>query len=98
MGSAPWCAWTPAGGECGTLIVTSKYGSNTPNKILVSFDYGETFEAIENPLPYKDEPSLGYSATLFFSADGSTLFYGNNVDGHIDGKSKIAFARIRIFK
>ena len=95
MGSAPWCAWTPVGGECGTLIVTSKYGSETPNKILVSFDYGKTFEAIDNPLPHSDGESLGYSASLFFSADGKTLFYGNNVDGK-DGKSKIAFAKIEI--
>lgn len=95
MGSAPWCAWTPAGGECGTLIVTSKYGSETPNKILVSFDYGNTFESIDNPLPYSDAESLGYSASLFFSADGKTLFYGNNVDGK-GGKSKIVFAKIKI--
>ncbi len=95
MGSAPWCAWTPVGGECGTLIVTAKYGSATPNKILVSFDYGKTFEAIDNPLPYSGSESLGYSASLFFSADGTTLFYGNNVDG-VGGKSKIAFAKIKI--
>ena len=97
MGSAPWCAWTPVGGECGTLIVTSKYGSATPNKILVSFDYGKTFEAIDNPLPYSGTESLGYSASLFFSADGTTLFYGNNVDG-VSGKSKIAFAKIKIYE
>ncbi|MBR3715692.1 MAG: exo-alpha-sialidase [Clostridia bacterium] len=97
MGSAPWCAWTPVGGECGTLIVTSKYGSATPNKILVSFDYGKTFEAIDNPLPYSGKESLGYSASLFFSADGTTLFYGNNVDGKGE-KSKIAFAKIKIYE
>ncbi|MBQ5601804.1 MAG: exo-alpha-sialidase [Clostridia bacterium] len=95
MGSAPWCAWTPVGGECGTLIVTSKYGSENPNKILVSFDYGKTFEAIDNPLHNSEAERLGYSASLLFSADGTTLFYGNNIDGK-DGKSKIAFAKIKI--
>ncbi|MBQ8742580.1 MAG: exo-alpha-sialidase [Clostridia bacterium] len=98
MGSAPWCAWTPAGGECGTLIVTAKYGDSTPNKILVSFDYGQTFETIDNPLPHGSGTNLGYSASLFFSTDGSILFYGNNVEGIYPEKSQIDFAMIRIFK
>ena len=59
------------------------------------FDYGKTFESIDNPLPHSDAESLGYSASLFFTTDGSTLFYGNNVDGE-DGKSKIVFAKIKI--
>lgn len=94
FGSAPWCIWTPAGGECGTLIVTAVYGKQSPNRILLSFDYGKTFEAVENPLPYTDGRG-GYSASLFLSADGKTLFYANNVDGKGE-KSRIDFARIEI--
>lgn len=94
VGSAPWCLWTPAGGECGTLIVSAVYGSQSPNKLLVSFDYGKSFEAVENPLPYTDGRG-GYSASLFLSADRKTVYYTNNVDG-TQGKSRIAFARIRI--
>ncbi|MBE6608639.1 MAG: exo-alpha-sialidase [Ruminococcaceae bacterium] len=97
MGSAPWCAWSPVGGECGTLIVTAKYGSETPNKILVSNDYGKSFNVIENPLPHSADNGLGYSASLFFSSDGATLFYANNVDGK-GGKSKIAFAKIKLYE
>lgn len=95
IGSAPWCAWTPFGGECGTLVVTAKYGDETPNKILVSSDYGETFVALENPLPHPEDTGYGYSASLFFSEDGKTLFYANNVEGK-NGKSKIEFAKIKL--
>ena len=94
LGSAPQCIWTPAGGECGTLIVSAVYGKESPNRLLVSFDYGKTFEAMENPLPYTDGRG-GYSASFCLSADGRTLYYANNVDGKGD-KSRIAFARIRI--
>lgn len=94
FGSAPWCIWTPVGGECGTLIVTAVYGKENPNRILLSFDYGKTFEAVENPLPHTDGRG-GYSASLFLSADGKTLYYANNVDGRGE-KSRIDFARIGI--
>lgn len=94
VGSAPWCLWIPAGGEGGTLMVSAVYGSQSPNKLLLSFDYGKTFEAVENPLPYTDGRG-GYSASLFPSADGKTVFYANNVDGTGE-KSRIAFARIVI--
>ncbi len=94
VGSAPCCLWTPAGGACGTLLVTAVYGSASPNKLLVSFDYGKTFEALDNPLPYTDGRG-GYSASLFLSADGKTVYYANNVDSVRD-KSRIALARIRI--
>ena len=94
LGSAPQCIWTPAGGDFGTLIVSAVYGKETPNRLLVSFDYGKTFEPIENPLPYTDGKG-GYSAAFCLSVDGCTLYYANTVDGKGD-KSRIAFARIRI--
>ena len=94
FGSAPGCIWTPIGGECGTLIVTAVYGKENPNRILLSFDYGKTFEAVDNPLPHTDGRG-GYSASLFLSADGKTIFYANNVDGKGE-KSRIDFARIGI--
>ena len=53
------------------------------------------FSQLSRTLPHSEAESLGYSASLFFSADGTTLFYGNNIDGK-DGKSKIAFAKIKI--
>ena len=96
MGGAPWCAWTPAGGKCGTLIVTGKYGKSQPNKLFVSFDCGKTFEVIDNPIPYSDSCIMGgYSSSLFFSKDGSTLFYSTAVENS-GGKAKIVFKKIKI--
>lgn len=95
-GSAPWCAWTPVGGDCGMLIVSAKYGAKN-NEFFVSFDYGETFELVKNPLEYSGRNGLGYSASLFFSADGKTLYYANTIDDESnEEKAKIDFARIRI--
>ncbi len=96
-GSAPWCAWTPVGGECGTLIVSAKYGAPN-NEFFVSFDYGKTFEIVENPLKYTTSTDgLGYSASLFFSEDGTTLYYSNTIDrGDDSKKGRIEFARIKI--
>ncbi len=96
-GSAPWCAWSPVGGECGTLIVSAKYGASN-NEFFVSFDYGETFELVENPLEYTTATSgLGYSASLFFSEDGTTLYYSNTIDrGDNSEKGRIEFAKIKI--
>lgn len=95
-GSAPWCAWTPVGGDCGMLIVSAKYGAKN-NEFFVSFDYGESFELVKNPLAYSSRNGLGYSASLFFSADGKTLYYANTIDDESnEEKAKIDFVRIRI--
>ena len=97
IGSAPFCIWTPAGGECGTLLVTGKYGSDKNNGIFVSYDYGSTFKKIKNPLPYENREGLGYHASFFASNDGKTVFYANTVEKD-DVLAKIMIAKIRIFK
>ncbi len=90
FGSSPWCAWTPAGGECGTLVIVAHHnqgvnpitkdenGQNKGTDMILSFDYGETFIRIENPIPYYIFEKTAYSPFLGFSADGNTLFYLNN--------------------
>ena len=57
FGSSPWCAWSPVGGECGTLIVVGKHRTDKPEDktapdMFVSFDYGETYIGIDNPIDY----------------------------------------------
>ncbi len=105
LGSSPWCAWTPAGGECGTLIIVANHnrtldpitkdenGNKKGTDMIISFDYGETFIRIENPIPYYTFEKTAYSPFLGFSADGNTLFYINNPP---DDKTK-SFQRV-IFK
>lgn len=91
IGSAPWSGWTPAGGDCGTLFVSAAVGGD--KYLYVSFDYGKTFETIENPLPSTREAS--YSSSFFFTSDGSTLYYANTVALN-DDFGMIEFAKIFI--
>lgn len=99
--SGPAVAWLPAGGENGTLVVTSRYGCE--NKILVSFDYGKSWEAIKNPLPFTlekdvDNSRMGYSAGFWVGDDGKTLYYVNCINSSYDTERRqIAFARIKIY-
>lgn len=91
IGSAPWSGWTPVGGECGTLFVSAVIGG--AEYLYVSFDYGKTFETIDNPLPSTREAS--YSSSFFFSSDGATLYYANTVAMN-DDFGMIEFAKVII--
>ena len=91
IGSAPFCAWAPAGGECGTLFVTANTGGQ--KYIYVSFDYGKSFEAIENPIP--TERMTGYSPSFFVLDDGKTVLYGNTTNWG-DSFGQIKFVRLVI--
>ncbi|MBQ2812717.1 MAG: hypothetical protein IJE63_05635, partial [Clostridia bacterium] len=60
-------------------------------------DYGKTFVPVDNPLPYSHDPyeRCGYSPALFFSEDGTTLYYANNPPCYASSY-KISVAKIRI--
>ena len=103
VGSAPSCIWTPAGGECGTLLATGMWERNGDGKhrIFVSFDYGKTWETIENPLPYdnkndvKETDRIGYSPSFVIGSDPSVIYYMNTTDTP-EGLQRIQFARLKI--
>ncbi len=101
MMSAPSCIWISQGGECGTLIVTSKISSNN-GFIMLSFDYGETWEKIEDPLASKATEALkrriGYSASFWPCSDGKSIYYINSTNAPSDPENKqmVAFAKITI--
>ncbi len=101
FGSSPYTVWTPAGGECGTLIVTGKHPvkgkSDTGTDLFLSFDYGKTFIPVDNPIPYTLDPyeRCGYSPSFFLTPDGKTLYYANNPPCH-DSAYKITVAKIEI--
>lgn len=102
FGSAPWCGWTPCGGECGTLFVagcfmTGGSAMNGKNDLFISNDYGKTFTAIPDFLTISvcDNHKSGYSPYIGFSHDGETMYYLNNPMCK-DGQQKICFARIKI--
>lgn len=102
FGSAPWCAWSPAGGPCGTLIVAgafitggkAMYGKND---LFVSYDYGNTFEAIPDflKISVNQNHKSGYSPYIGFSNDGKTMYYLNN-PMHNETQQKISLAKIEI--
>ncbi len=104
--SAPTCAWLSAGGECGVLIVTAK--NNGPefvaeqNEMFVSFDYGKTWESIENPLSYDIPPvkddRIGYSPAFWVDTEEKSLYYVNCVNSSYDKTiRRIAFSKIKIY-
>ncbi len=78
---APACVWVPAGGECGTLIVSGKEDNSKTeeHRIMVSSDYGKTWVTMANPLPYDRgvHERSGKSPTFFAALDGRTVYYIN---------------------
>ncbi len=101
--SSPSCVWTPAGGECGTLFVTSKYSTNQ-GYIFVSTDYGKTWTTIEDPLesdPIRTDGGndrVGYSAGLWLGADGKTVYYINSENSAQDHKSQVVYmAKLTVY-
>lgn len=101
LGSSPYAAWSPVGGDCGTLVVTAHHAiqgrSRTGTDLFLSFDCGKHFVPVDNPIPYTLDPTerCGYSPSLFFSQDGTTLFYANNPPC-FGSAYKITVARIRL--
>ncbi|MBE6607180.1 MAG: hypothetical protein E7633_01300 [Ruminococcaceae bacterium] len=106
VGSAPSCIWSPAGGECGTLIATGMWERDGDGKhrMFVSFDYGKTWELMANPLPYdnkndtKETDRIGYSPSLVIGADPSVIYYMNTTDVPETGYQRIQFARLKIYE
>ncbi|MBQ8742020.1 MAG: exo-alpha-sialidase [Clostridia bacterium] len=102
--SGPAIAWTPAGGDCGTLIVTShddqnNAGTETKCGLFLSFDYGKNFVVIENPIPNMSNEfcSSGYSPGFYVDKEG-TVYYVNNPECYRNSfNEKLMFARIRVY-
>ena len=106
IGSAPWCVWTPAGGECGTLFVTGRWEENGDgkNRIFVSFDHGKTWETVQNPLSFNELNDVGNygeygrSPCLIVGKDPSIVYYVNTTDVPKVGKQRIQFAKLKIYE
>lgn len=63
LGSAPYCAWTPLGGDDGTIIVSGTFmregKSSTGTDYFISMDKGETWETVPHVIPYSTKIDHG---------------------------------------
>lgn len=118
LSGAPSCVWTPAGGKNGVLIVSGKHelqgneiithpegsAEEASPKLFISFDYGKTWETIDNFLPYNpgndalDTNRIGHSSAFFVGEDPSVIYYMSCTDTPETGRQRIQFARIRIYE
>ena len=103
--TSPYCAWTPAGGENGMLVVSArinfegKDASIHKSDILISFDYGEHFTAIENPFDGTLQLSNYYSLyhpVILFSPDGKTMYFFNETCNKAQTANEVRFVRYSI--
>ena len=107
--SAPCCVWSPAGGECGTLLAQGRreFGIRGSNPMFVSYDYGKTWETIEPPMPYDwytsasagadGNDSIGYRPIMVLGADPSVIHYVNIIETDYVKGSKMQYVRLKIF-
>ncbi|MBQ8742469.1 MAG: exo-alpha-sialidase [Clostridia bacterium] len=103
--NAPGMIWTPNGGEYGTLFVSHCYlldGKASGSSVLfMSFDYGKTFHAIDNPIPTIRSTStalshLGYSSGFYVDSDG-TVYYTSNQESMKGVNQKLTFTKIKVY-
>lgn len=97
LGSAPYCGWTPVGGENGTLVVSGTFmrkgESDTGTDLFLSYDNGESWTNAPHVIPYTADDHVGYSNSFAFSSDGKTMYAINNPqDPANPEKSKMVFA------
>lgn len=83
MGSAPYCAWTPIGGDDGTIIVSGTFmrkgSSSTGTDYFLSTDKGKTWTTVPHVIPYSTRLDHGgYSNAMAFTADGKVMYAINN--------------------
>ena len=103
MGSGPAIAWTPRGGKCGTLMATA-HGmmtgyTHSKCDLFLSFDYGETFVAIDNPSPNmpNENTGSGYSPGFYVDSDG-TVYYANDPEAFPGATyEKLVLAKIKVY-
>lgn len=79
LSGAPYTAWTPFGGENGTIFVgAANMDGLEASYYFASQDNGATWSKVLQPIQFDDSVSRsGYSSGITFSADGNILFAVN---------------------
>ncbi len=103
MISSPAAAWTPDGGDCGTLIVTAMRNAGVKTRFrcdfFLSFDYGQTFVSVDNPLPVLEGHlnKTSYSPGFYVDKQGS-VYYANNPGVAFDtAAGKLMSAKLKMY-
>ncbi len=95
---APSMVWSPAGGDKGVIVLCAYKGmrSTTGSKcdLFFSFDYGNSFVSVKNPLNVKkdDANKSSYSPGFYVDKEGA-IYYINNpplASGLVSGKLEMA--------
>ncbi len=99
MGSSPAIAWTPDGGECGTLFVTASVSTDSLTRcnMFVSFDYGKTFTSFGNPINLKNSEYGGYSAGMYVDMSGILYYVNNPENPNAKIQEKLEFMRLKVY-
>ena len=102
LGSAPAIVWTPDGGECGTLIVAGGYMDSASIDYkcdwFISFDYGETFVNVRNPIQIRNvEGTIGYKPGIFVDESGKIYYVNNPREVGKTRDFRFVFSRIKIY-
>ena len=100
-GSSPAITWTPAGGECGTLIVTAN-GQVPPSPtgkcdLFISHDYGKTFVTVKNPIPVQPNQQVrsSYSPGFYVDKEGSVYYINDPEKEPGADREKLMIAKLR---
>lgn len=103
VGSAPYVCWTPAGGSQGTILVTANHTAGKTDEesaiLLASFDYGDSWTVVENPLSFQTnvEDRYSYSPGFFVSELTGDVFFVNTVASEtVSGKRNMDLAILEI--
>ncbi len=103
MWGAPVVAWTPLGGECGTLFATANTSSRskTDCDLFMSFDYGKTFVSIDNPINLAVEGDYhlygGYSPGMYVDKEGSLYYVNNPQNKERPHQETLEFVKIKVY-
>ena len=104
FGSGPAIAWTPNGGDNGTLLLTActnmnQYTGSTKCDLFISFDYGETFISIDNPIPIKNNSKVrsGYSPGFYVDKNGDVYYVNDPELAPGASCGKLVFAKLKIY-
>ena len=110
LGSSPFCVWTPYGNkENGTIFVTAQrteYAGSRPagaalNNFFVSYDSGENWSIINNPVSYyeNNDNRPAYSNSMCLSRDGKKMYVVNTVQSKENSVNNLlTFANVDLQK